>query len=235
MGVAPLRRQWEHQGTGPQSAVNHKPETLNHKPRLRRMVRQTGMAGMESWRAAAKLAALGSLALVLALAPLRTASAQPYNGIGLAAGYAYHHDGPDLGSSGLSIAGDEQYLIGHQVSVNPQILLSEETAFGHTSPTLEPDGSLQRLPIHGTARHVAIALQIRRYFGLAYVGAQVGLYYRYYENLFAPASTATQGGGLAAGWESPGGWTFGGQIDSFSPLSSDPPYGIRLHIGYRWH
>jgi len=166
------------------------------------------------------LAALG-----LALAAGR-AWAQPVNGFGLSAGYAYHDEGGDLGSQGLSVAMDEQFVVLDDVTFNPLFQLSQEEGFGHTTT--------QHDRITGTARHVAFAFQVRKWFGPLYLGGQAGLYYRYYESLFAPASFSSLGVGAAAGWEGPSGWIAGAQADFPQGFPIPTPYGIRLHVGYRW-
>jgi hypothetical protein len=166
--------------------------------------------------------------------PCGEAHAEPANGISLAAGYVMHTESPSLGSSGLGVQGDEQYVLRNGITLNPLVMFSDEEADGRTSPTVEPDGSIRKLPIRGTARHMAIAFQVRQYFGSTYIGAHVGLYYRYYEGLFAPSSFATEGGGIAAGWEGASGWIAGGQVDVTQFALFGAPYGVRVFAGYRW-
>jgi hypothetical protein len=180
------------------------------------------------WRAASsapRRLILFLVALGTALAAGR-AWAQPVNGFGLSAGYVYHDEGNDLGSQGLGVAIDEQFVALSDVTFNPLFRISQEEAFGHTTTFHDR--------ITGTARHVAFALQVRKWYGPLYVGGHAGLYYRYYESLFAPASFSSLGVGAAAGWEGPGGWIAGVQVDFPEGFPSPTPYGIRLQVGYRW-
>jgi hypothetical protein len=165
------------------------------------------------WPAAATLA----LALACSAAAVQ---AQPANGLGAFAGYAYHWFNKDLTSAGLSLAGDAQFAINDRWSLNPILQLSQEQASG---------------AISGTVRNAGIALQLRGWMGAFYAGVHAGLYYRYFEGGFAPASRSTSGGGVAAGWEGSGGWILGAQVDAPEPRVSPVAYGVRLHVGYRWH
>lgn len=177
-------------------------------PRDHQLCRRT--APWACWPAAA------ALALAWAAAP---AWAQPVNGLGAFAGYAHHWFNEDLTSAGLSLAGDAQFAVNERWSLNPILQLSQEQASGVLS---------------GTVRNAAIALQLRAWMGAFYAGAHVGLYYRYFEGGFAPASRSTSGGGIAAGWEGAGGWVLGAQVDAPEPRARPLAYGARLHVGYRW-
>ncbi|MBI3992364.1 MAG: hypothetical protein HY342_03750 [Candidatus Lambdaproteobacteria bacterium] len=168
--------------------------------------------------------ALVIVAVLLVPLPALGAAA---NGFGLLGGAVGHHvQTPvprDHTSLGLALHGDAQFVIDDAWSLVPLLGL-----------TLERLGD----GLEGTASNGMAGLELRRWFGDAYLGGRLG----YYVELLAIAGTTGTyygpGFGLTAGMEWADGWAWAVQVDRprqllFSAL--DARTTLRLVVGRRWH
>lgn len=168
-----------------------------------------------SWALVAAVWALGAASGV--------ARAEPQNGFGAYVGLAAHayaqaeSDGSvtRYESGGLSVAGDMQFVVNPQWSLNPYLALSAESVFGD---------------ITGTASNGVAAFQVRRWSGDGYVAAQVGAYVTLLSTGSRSGTRYGLGYGFAIGRERPNGWGYGAVVDF--PLVIQA--AGRLHISYRW-
>lgn len=168
-------------------------------------------------KAARRLQAIG-LALLAGIAAAPAAAA-PENGVGLLlGGVAAQEDTMD--SAGLSLGLDAQFAVDDRWSLNPTLLASAEKA------------SSQRKVSDGM-----VGLQVRRWFGTAYVG----LHAFYHVRVIVRDGTVSNSaygvaGGLVGGYEGASGW--GGQVQFDALENSGVPSvyrnAVRVHATYRW-
>ena len=161
------------------------------------------------------------LALLLALPTVL--QAQAANGFGLAIGGVAASQG-GRSSSGLSVAGDAQFLLNSHWSLNPFLMVSVEKDSGSPKQNLSDNLG---------------GLQARRWFGQAYFGPQFFFHDRLlYNGGTASSSQYGPGLGLEAGWEGRSGLTLGAQFDGMEGQflnAGNRRNAVRVHVGYRWH
>ncbi len=148
------------------------------------------------------------------------AQAAPQNGFGVYAGMIGASEN-GVASKGLSLGADAQFTIDDNWSLNPYLMASLE----HSSASTTVSDEL-------------VGLQVRRWVGDWFIGAQVFAHDRL---IVGNGSTQSSAYGVApgvlAGVEYASGWGAEIQADTFenSTTAGVSRNAVRLQLTYRWH
>jgi len=145
------------------------------------------------------------------------ASADPQNGMGAYAGLIGATEN-SVGSNGLSLGLDAQFVINDRWSLNPYMLISAERDINSKNVS---DG--------------LVGLPVRRWLGEWFVGAHVFEHDRVFiDNGRATDSAYGLGAGVLAGVEYSNGWGAEVQTNSEFIRPGIQRHALRLHLTYRW-
>lgn len=160
------------------------------------------------------------LTCLIAVSPICvvTAEAAPQNGMGAYVGLIGASEG-GVGSGGLSLGMDAQFVIDDKWSLNPYLMLSAEKNSNskNVSDTL-------------------VGLPVRRWFDEWFVGVHVFEHDRLLIDSGRVTSSAYGlGTGVLAGVEYANGWGAEVQADMFEFIGAGVfRNAVRLHLTYRW-